>query len=133
MHAVASMIQQYKQLEQVLIYSELEDNLFSDECDSEYMYSDFMVGEVESEADPNSVNSSIYFAASKMQKTCQTTSRGSSGMTTKKVWFILNTDNDSARVNDYDLTPKEQMVEPLFLFSTKLVMISSMEATDLYF
>jgi hypothetical protein len=40
-------------------------------------------------------------------------------MTTRKVWFIFNTDNDSARVNDYDLTPKEEMVEPPFLFSTK--------------
>jgi hypothetical protein len=45
-----------KKLELVLIYSDLEDHLFSDECDS-----DFVVGEVESGADMSSENSSIYF------------------------------------------------------------------------
>jgi hypothetical protein len=42
------MSQQCRQLEQVLIYSQLEDHLFSDEYDSEYMYGDFVVGEGES-------------------------------------------------------------------------------------
>jgi hypothetical protein len=68
-----------------------------------------------------------------MHETCQTTSTGSNGMTPRKVWFVLNIGNDSARVNDHDLTPKEQMVEPNFLFLTKLMMIYFMEATDLYF
>lgn len=68
-----------------------------------------------------------------MHETCQTTTRGSNGVTTRKVWFVLNTDNDSARVNAHDLTPKEQMVDPPFWFLTKLIMVSFMEATDLYF
>jgi hypothetical protein len=46
----------------------LKDHLLSDECDSEYMYSDFVVGEVESEADSSIENSSIYFLLSKCTK-----------------------------------------------------------------
>jgi hypothetical protein len=53
-------------------------------------------------------------------------------MARRKVWFVFNTDNDNARVNDRDLTSKEQMVEPPIFFLPNKIMISIMKAADFY-